>query len=120
MSRLQPPPVVELREGGTGARTREQAAENLKVPTLGGDNIFLGNQTFDGDLTVEDGGTTTILGALELQGSLTHSGDDPVEFESGLHVAGDLTKDGDAVLVDAPSDGKYYVRKDGAWVEIVP
>lgn len=24
------------------------------------------------------------------------------------------------LLTDAPSDGKYYVRRNGAWVEIIP
>lgn len=32
----------------------------------------------------------------------------------------ELPDAGGTLLVDAPSDGKYYARKDGAWVEIVP
>lgn len=56
------------------------------------------------------------------------STDGAVAIEEGTIRASNLTAERDielpdasgTLVLDAPSDGKYYVRKDGAWVEIIP
>lgn len=42
-----------LQDGGTGARTAQEAVAALGVPSLDGDNTFTGTNTFDGRLLVE-------------------------------------------------------------------
>jgi hypothetical protein len=76
-----------------------------------------------GSLTVSD---TVQAAQLYATGNITT--DSKVVIESGEIDADLLTATrqyqlpdaGGVFVLDAPSDGKYYARKDGAWVEIVP
>jgi hypothetical protein len=56
--------------GGTGARTVAEAAANLRVPTLAGDNTFTGDNTLNGNTTFN--APTTFDASIES----THSGED--------------------------------------------
>lgn len=49
---------ASIEDGGTGARTAQEAAAALGVPSLDGDNVFTGQNEFEG--------TTQIRGALEI------------------------------------------------------
>lgn len=109
--------VLPVDKGGTNAATVAEARVELGVPSLDGDNVFSGVNEFGGAVSFQgsatfDGDVTVTTGALVATG-------DPSTI-STLAVENSLTVGGVAVLTDAPSDGKYYVRKDGAWVEIIP
>lgn len=124
--RVQPGAVAGLRttdgplpvaDGGTGGTLASEARANLDVPGLGDDNRFTGTNAFEGTTEVA---SMDALGTLTVSGQLVDNSDDPALLNAGATVTSPLTLDGGNVLTDAPSDGKYYVRKDGAWVEIIP
>jgi len=50
--------ALEVLYGGTGAKSRQQAAKNLNVPALDANNVFTGQNEFEG--------TTQVRGALEI------------------------------------------------------
>ena len=110
-------PVLPLDKGGTNAATAAEAREQLDVPSLSGDNVFSGVNEFGGAVSFQ-GAATFDADLTVTTGALVATGD-PSTI-STLAVENTLTVGGAAVLTDAPSDGKYYVRKDGAWVEIIP
>lgn len=103
--------------GGTGATTEPEARAALGVPGLDDDNRLTGSNAFEG-MTELAG--VDVLGQATFSGGITDNSDDPALLNAGATVTSPLTLDGGNVLTDAPSDGKYYVRKDGAWVEIIP
>lgn len=109
--------VLPVASGGTGGTTAGEARTNLDVPGLEDANRLTGFNAFEGDTEVA---ALDVLGPLQAFGQIVDGSDDPAQLNAGAQVTGTLTLDGAAVLTDAPSDGKYYVRKDGAWVEIVP
>ena len=107
---------LPVSSGGTGASTSGEARANLDVPGLGDDNVFSGVNEFGAAVSFQN--TVTCDADLNVTtGSLNATGD-PCTINS-LDTSS-LTVNGVDVLTDAPSDGKYYVRKDGAWVEIIP
>jgi len=108
---------LEVERGGTGAATKVEARASLEVPGLASDNRLTGSNAFEG-MTELAG--VDVLGQATFSGGITDNSDDPALLNAGATVTSPLTLDGAAVLTDAPSDGKYYVRKDGAWVEIIP
>lgn len=79
--------------------------------TLAGDQVFNASVTAEqvhANVGITTDGTVTIE-EIELDATLATS------------TRSIQLPDADGMLiVDAPSDGKYYVRKDGAWVEIIP
>lgn len=111
-------PRTGVERGGTGKTTVAEARAALDVPGLDADNTFTGENTFTSAQTHITG--TLVVGSVLPTNSL--------RLPSGSVLTDGVTEtrtytfpdaNGD-VLLDAPSDGKYYVRKDGAWVEIVP
>ena len=108
---------LEVERGGTAAGSKVEARASLEVPGLASDNRFTGSNAFEG---ASEMASLDALGTLTVSGQLVDNSDDPAQLNAGAAVLSSLTLDGAAVLTDAPSDGKYYVRKDGAWVEIIP
>lgn len=107
-------PSVTVEQGGTGSTTEAEARARLGVPSLDGDNTFTGDNTFRGTTTFPNGSTVYFYHRFYFtDGSL---------LQEGVTVSRtwELPDADGTLLVDAPSDGKYYVRKDGAWVEIIP
>lgn len=123
------PERLPIQEGGTAASTEAEAREILDVPGLEGPNVLNGDLTVNGTTTLNNGleanyGSVSLRpedGIITLAniGAPTHAVDITI---SGLSAGRAVTwPDADGtLLLDAPSDGKYYVRKDGAWVEIIP
>lgn len=123
------PEKLPVEEGGTDAGTAAEAREVLEVPGLDGPNVLEGDLTVNGTTTLNNGlaanyGSVSLFpedGIITLGniGAPTHAVDISI---SGLTTGRAVTwpDANGTVLLDAPSDGKYYVRKDGAWVEIIP
>lgn len=105
------PSPVKRDTGGTGvtAKSKEELAVQLEIPTLAGDNTFTGTNSFEGTTAVEG---LDANGALNVYGSLAVTTDDPATFDKAPTVGGT------ALLTDATSDGNKYVRQNGAWVAI--
>ena len=82
---------------------------DLDVPSLSGDNTFTGVNSFEGQSAVEG---LDVNGELAVYGGLTVSTDDPATFSKEPTVGGTI------LITDAPSDGGYYVRRNGAWVDV--
>lgn len=107
---------VEL--GGTDSGTEAEAREALDVPSLSQANTFSGACTFTASQTV--GQTFHANTQLSTDGSVAiEEGSIDATLLTGVQSY-QLPDDSGTLLLDAPSDGKYYVRKDGAWVEIIP
>ena len=102
---------LPVERGGTDAVTETAARSRLDVPTLSGNNVLTGINSFEGQTATEG---LDVNGTLAVYGGMTVDTDDPATFSAAPTVGGT------ALVADAPSDGKYYVRKDGAWVEIIP
>lgn len=101
-------------------KSAQAIREDLGVPSLDGDNRFTGANVFEG--TTEVAGLNVVDATLSVNGQLEDNSDDPAQLNAGIEIPAGRTAtiDGQNILTDAPRDGKYYVRKDGAWVEIVP
>src|SRR5215467_5905514 len=76
------------------------------VWTSGGGGVFPEAPT-DGQSYGRNGRSKSWVPVLPLSGG-TVTGD--------VHFIGDVTINGDGVVVDAPIDGKLYVRSNGTWV----
>lgn len=87
-------------------------ADLANTPRLDADNVFTGSvqevEALHANIGLTTDGYVTVEEATIRATNVTGLRDIELPDASGN------------LLVDAPSDGKYYVRKDGAWVEIVP
>lgn len=87
----------------------EQVRIDLDVPSLSRDNTFTGANSLEGQTVVEG---LDVNGQLAVYGGMAVDADDPATFNKAPTVGGS------ALITEAPQDGGYYARRNGAWVDI--
>lgn len=99
-----------------GKKWEDHTADTSNPHSVTKTQVGLGNVTDDAQLKRAAGD----IGSFDLKATPVSNDVLLVEDSADLNAKKKITVGSLPYISDAPSDGKYYVRKDGAWVEIVP